>query len=401
MSRGVWFGIGLLVFVFLGIVLIDAGAKRPINWKESYLFKDKIPFGTYVFREELPNILSKDRTYTDTGDSYYELFYTDDSLAQVNSALIDIYEYHDLQDEQVDALLFYVERGGEVFLSGKSFSEQFLDTLGLYYELLDYAKFKPYVQSVYYTLGNDTTKLYLDKVTNYPVFSKLNPQTTTILGYLNSRGRALPNFVKVNYGKGSLYLHMVPAVFGNYYMLQEKSYNYASKVINVLKSQDVWLYDYAYSWEAPRTPLRVILSKPGFAEAWYLLLIGLILLLFFKSKREQRAIPVIIPEPNKSKEFAQAIGNLYYENGTPGNIIQKKIEYFLFDIRNNYQLDTLKLDDDRMQKQLSSKSGVNLEEIKHLLSNVEIFKNKKDASIQDVKNINQMIEEFKQKANLI
>ncbi|MCA5005866.1 DUF4350 domain-containing protein [Sphingobacterium bovistauri] len=401
MSKGTWFGVALIVIVFMGIVLIDAGAKRPIDWRESYLFKEKIPFGTYVFREELPNILSKDRKYTDTGDSYYELFYTEDSLAQVNSALIDIYEYHDFYEEQTDALLHYVERGGEVFLSGKSFPDNFLDTLGLYFELLDYAKFRPLPNSVYYTLGRDTSRLYLDKVASFPVFSKLNPETTTILGHLNSRGRALPNFVKVSYGKGALYLHMVPAVFGNYYMLQENSYKYASKVINVINSKDVWLYDYGYNWEQPRTPLRVILNKQGFAQAWYLLLIGLVLLMLFKSKREQRAVPVIKPEPNKSKEFAQTIGNLYYENGSPGNIIQKKIEYFLFDIRNNYQVDTLKLDDDRLIKQLSSKSGVNMEEIKQLLGMVELYRNKREASIHDVKIINQKIEEFKQKANLI
>lgn len=401
MSRGTWIGILLLFVVFLGIVLIDASAERPIDWKESYLFKDKKPFGTYVFREELPDILSKDRHYYNTGDSYYDLFYSEDSTAEVNSALIDIYEFHDFYEENSNALLNYVERGGEVFLSGKSFPDKFLDTLGLYFEILDYARFRPFPQSVYYTLGNDTSRLYLDKVTNYPVFSKLNPETTTILGSINSRGRALPNFIKVNHGKGALYLHMVPAVFGNYYMLQEDSFNYVSKVINVIESDVIWLYDYGFNWEQPRTPLRVILKNPGFAQAWYLLLIGLVLLMLFKSKREQRPVPVIKPEANKSKEFAQTIGNLYYENGSPGNIIQKKIEYFLFDIRNNYQLDTLRLNDERFVKQLSSKSGVALDETKKLLQLVETYRSKSEASIQDVKAINHKIEEFKQKANLI
>ena len=401
MSRGTWLGIFLIIAVFVGIVLIDAGVKRPIDWRESYLFKDKIPFGAYVFREELPHILSKDREFTDFGESYYEKLYQEDSTAQVNSAVIDIFEYHNFYKEDTEALLRYIENGGEVFLSGKSFPEKFLDTLGLYFEQLDYAKFRPLPQSVYYTLGNDTARLYLEKVTNFPVFSKLNPETTTILGSINSRGRAFPNFVEVSRGKGKLYLHMLPVVFGNYYMLQENSYNYVSKVINVIKSNDILLLDNGYNWERPRTPLRVILSNPGFSQAWYLLLVGLVLLLLFKSKREQRAVPIILPEANKSKEFAQTIGNLYYENGSPGNIIHKKIEYFLFDIRNNYQLDTLKLSDERFGRQLSSKSGVSFEETKHLLSAIDLYRNKSNASIQDVKIINQLIEEFKQKANFI
>lgn len=401
MRKSTWFGLLLLFVVFVGIALIDAGAKKPIDWRESYMFRDKIPFGTFIFREEVPNFLSEDRTFTNFGESIHELMINRDSTEEVRSAIVDIYEFHTTYDYDAEVILDYVENGGEVFMSGKSFSEDFLDTLGLYFELLDYAKFRPTPGSVFYTLGTDTTRVYLDKVTNFPAFTKLNPDNTTILGYINARGRALPNFIKISRGKGALYLHLVPAFFGNYYMLQEKSYNYVSKAINVVKSKDIWLSDYGYNYEQPRTPLRVILKNPGFAQAWYLLLLGLILLLLFKSKREQRSIPVILPEPNKSKEFAQTIGNLYYENGSPGNIIQKKIEYFLFDIRNNYQLDTLKLDDERFIKQLASKAGVEIQETQQLLRLIDAYRHKNNASIQDVKIINQKIEDFKQKANFI
>lgn len=401
MSKNTWLGLLLLLVVFVGIALIDAASKKPIDWRESYLFKDKIPFGTYVFREEIPHILSEERTFTNFGESIYELMINRDSTEEVHSAIVDINEFHSTYDYDTEVILDYVENGGEVFMSGKSFSDEFLDTLGLYFELLDYAKFRPTPKSVFYTLGADTTKVFLDKVTNFPAFTKLNPDNTTILGYINARGRALPNFIKVSRGKGALYLHLVPAFFGNYYMLQEESYNYVSKAINVVKSKDIWLSDYGYNWEQPRTPLRVILKNPGFAQAWYLLLTGLILLLLFKSKREQRAVPVLLPEPNKSKEFAQTIGNLYYENGAPGNIIQKKIEYFLFDIRNNYQLDTLNLHDERFIKQLSSKAGIDIQETKQLLELIDMYRHKSNASIQDVKIINQKIEDFKQKANFI
>lgn len=401
MSKNTWLGLLLLFVVFVGIALIDAGSKKPIDWRESYLFKDKIPFGTFVFREEIPHILSHERTFTNFGESIYELMINRDSTEEVHSAIVDISEFHSTYDYDTEVILDYVENGGEVFMSGKSFSDEFLDTLGLYFELLDYAKFRPTPKSVFYTLGTDTTKVFLDKVTNFPAFTKLNPDNTTILGYINARGRALPNFIKVSRGKGALYLHLVPAFFGNYYMLQEESYNYVSKAINVVKSKDIWLSDYGYNWEQPRTPLRVILKNPGFAQAWYLLLTGLILLLLFKSKREQRAVPVLLPEPNKSKEFAQTIGNLYYEIGAPGNIIQKKIEYFLFDIRNNYQLETLNLHDERFIKQLSSKAGIDIQETKQLFELIDMYRHKSNASIQDVKIINQKIEDFKQKANFI
>lgn len=401
MSRGMWVGIILLLAVFVGIALIDAGAKRPIDWRETYKFQDKIPFGSYVFREELPNILTESRTFRNFGESVYEFLSEKKKDKPENSAIIAIQEYSDKSEQDIKKILDYAENGGEIFLSSKGHPKALLDTLGLQQSILDYAKFRPYPNNVFYTLGKDTSRLVMDKVNVFIIFSKLNPKNTTILGSIVSRGRALPNFIKIKWGKGFLYLHNIPAAFSNYYMLQEDSYNYASKALQVVKGQRVWLADEGANVLQANTPLRVILQNPGFAQAWYLLLFGLLLFMIFRSKREQRPVPVILPEANKSKEFAQTIGNLYYENGTPGNIIQKKIEYFLFDIRNNFQLDTLKLDDDRFIAQLARKGGVDTEETRALLNLIIAFRNKSNASLEDVKLINQKIEDFKHKANFI
>lgn len=401
MSRAMWIGVILLSVVFIGIALIDAGTKRPIDWSESYRYQDKIPFGTYVFRQELPNILADNRAYMDFSESFYELLTDKKTDSSENSAIIGIDVYSYLSNQDIDKVLDYVGEGGEVFLSAKEHSEALLDTLGLQQSELDYARFRPHPNRVYYTLGSDTSRLWMSKVNVFVVFSKLNPENSTILGSLVSQGKEMPNFLRVKWGKGFIYLHTLPAAFSNYYLLQEQSYDYASKAINVVNSERVWLVDKGGNSSEALTPLRVILQKPGFAQAWYLLLIGLLLFMLFRSKREQRSVPVIIPEPNKSKEFAQTIGNLYYENGTPGNIIQKKIEYFLFDIRNNYQLDTWKLDDERFVKQLARKAGVNIEETRSLLQLIIASRNKHNASLEDVKLINQKIEDFKQQANFI
>lgn len=401
MSRGMWIGVILLSVVFIGIALIDAGTKRPIDWSESYRYQDKIPFGTYVFRQELPNILADKRTYTDFSESFYELLTDKKTDSSENSAIIGIDSYSYLSNQDIHKVLDYVGEGGEVFLSSKEHSEALLDTLGLQQSVLDYARFRPHPNRIYYTLGSDTSRIWMNKVDVFVVFSKLNPENSTILGSLVSRGKEMPNFLRVKWGKGFIYLHTLPAAFSNYYLLQEQSYDYASKAINVVKSERLWLLDKGGNSGEALTPLRVILQKPGFAQAWYLLLIGLLLFMLFRSKREQRPVPVIIPEPNKSKEFAQTIGSLYYENGTPGNIIQKKIEYFLFDIRNNYQLDTWKLDDERFVKQLARKAGVNIEETRSLLHLIITSRNKQNTSLGDVKLINQKIENFKQKANFI
>lgn len=293
-----------------------------------------------------------------------------------------------------------MQQKGEVFLSAKYFNIVFLDSLGLYVEGLDYERFSPSPERVFYTLGSDTTKFKFEKQTEFQIFSKLNPRNTTILGYLHARGRALPNFVQTRVGKGNVYVHLMPETFANYYLLQEQTYGYASSVLNIVQSKEVLLSDIYFDFLPPRTPLRVILSKPGFYQAWYLLLIGLLALLLFKSKREQRAVKVIKPEPNLSKEFAETIGNMYYENGDPANIIHKKIDYFLFAIRSLFHLDTMELLDEKFIKQLSLKAGVELDETKHLMHTLEKYRKRKHHQVDDVKIINSLIEDYKLKANI-
>lgn len=401
MKKGTLWGLFLLIGVLIGVALIDATATRPIDWSESYLIKDKDPFGLYVFAEEVGNILPGDRNVYTYGESIYEKIDQLDSVQDTKQALIEINRYNSIMGVELDNLLDYISKGGEVFLAAEFFQENLLDTLGIDAENLDYGTFYPDAKRISYSLANDTAKVFLPKTGQFPVFSKLNPSNTTILGYLHARGKAIPNFIQIKYGKGFLYLHLVPSVFTNYYLLREDTYRYVAKTVNILQKKEIGIYDFAYEWDQPMTPLRVILSKPGFAQAWYLLLFGLVVLLVFKSRREQRPIPVITPEPNRSKEFAQAIGNLYYESGSPGNIIQKKIEYFLFDIRTVYQLDTLHLDDDKFIKQLVAKSAVSKDVVDELLLMIKHYRSRESDSMRDVVLVNNKIEEFKQKANWI
>jgi hypothetical protein len=401
MKKSIIVWIVLLIAIVLGIALIDASATRPINWQKTYNIRDKIPFGLYVLHEELPNIMGADRQIHDFGRTFYEEMATLDSAKNYGAALIEIDDYMGFDQEETNKVLDYVAKGGEIFLSAKYYNPLLLDTLGLAVEGLDYGRFLPTADRVTYSLGDDTTRIKVDKIEDFQIFSKLNAGNVTVLGHLHSRGRAIPNFIQVNIGKGYIYLHCLPEIFTNYHLLQEESYDYATKALHVIRHPDLRFSDLYYAWERPRTPLRVILGNPGFYQAWYLLLVGLLVLLLFKSKREQRAVAVVKPEPNLSKEFAETIGNMYYENGNPANIIHKKIDYFLFSIRALYQLDTMELLDDKFLKQLSLKAGVDKEETRQLMVMLERYRKVKNHHIDDVKIVNNAIEDYKQKAKII
>lgn len=401
MKKSILIGLSLLFVVALGIAIIDAGAKRPIDWSKSYNFRDKIPYGLFVFRSELPQILGSERSYSNFGESTYELIAQLDSMQDYRRSILDIYP--NIGYDQVDAkvVLSYIREGGEVFLSGEYLGEQLLDTLGIQVETLRETLFMPTDKNISYSLEGDTSRIHLAKAMGFRVFSKLDAKTCTILGQLHARGRAIPNFVRVSLGKGTLYLHLLPEVFTNYHLLQKGGYEYASKAVQAIQGDKVMLSDYYFESEQSRTPLRVILTNPGFYQAWYLLLFGLLVLFVFKSKREQRAVKIVKPEQNLSKEFAKTIGTLYYENGHPGNIIHKKIDYFLYTIRSNYQVETMNLLDEKFLRVLSLKTAVSVEETTALFSFIHECKSRNDFTIEEVKKVNRRIEEFKSKANII
>ena len=401
LKKGILIGLSLLFVVVLGIAIIDAGAKRPIDWSKSYNFRDKIPYGLYVFRQEVSHMLGEDRTYMDFGGSAYSLISDLDSAEDYNTAIVNVYENIGYDKLDAKKILDYVKRGGELFLSSEYFGEELLDTLGLQAETLDHSIFLPTDRNIWYSLGLDTAKIRFDKVTGFRVFSKLNAKTCSIMGQLHSRGRAIPNFVSVSHGEGRLYLHTLPEVFTNYHLLQKNGYDYASRCLRVIQSKKIMLSDYYFESDQSSTPLRVILTNPGFYQAWYLLLFGLLVLFVFKSKREQRAVKVIKPEQNLSKEFAKTIGTLYYENGHPGNIIHKKIDYFLYAIRSSYQIETMNLLDERFLRILSLKTTVSIEDTTALFSFLHECKSKMDFTIEEVKTVNRRIEEFKSKASII
>ncbi|WP_232279876.1 DUF4350 domain-containing protein [Sphingobacterium spiritivorum] len=397
------FGIIVLLIALVLIAIIDATSRKPIDWRKSFDQRDKIPYGLYVLHQELGNILGNDRKIESTKKSVYETL-EEDSLHAKNTAFVFVGDYIDIMGATAtEKLLQFAKEGGEVFISTNYYSTNLLDTLNLSSAYLDVNKFSGFslLGDINYSLVNNRRRIKYDKIEQTSIFDLIDSTNISIVGNAYAGKHAVPNFVEVSWGKGKLYLHHTPEMFTNYYMLQHQKYDYAASALKLIKAKHIIWCDNYYREGQPSTPLRMILSYEGLREAWYLLLFGLLLFLLFRSKREQRAVEVVKPEPNLSKEFAKTIGTLYYENGEPGNMIDKKIDYFLFDIRNHFHLDTLQLKDEKYLSNLSLKSGIPLAETEELMNLITRYRNRKDLSTYDLKFINSKIEEFKTKSNMI
>ena len=392
----------LLAATILIIAFIDLASDKQIDWSKTYDQRDKIPYGLYVVREELSDIVGdevKIEDFTSTNYEFLKGFLEDKQQASLVYIVNGFYEGKEVTRE----LLKFVERGGEVFISANDLPYYLLDTLAVtqqfhypnnFNEAID-------VEDRAFSLVDGHTAHYKDL--DYPgLFCNLDSTSNSIIGFFVARDKEIPNFIEIKRGKGRFLLHLEPLMFANYYMLKRQNYTYGAAALKLLSNKEIYWYDSTFkSTVESKTPLRVLLQHDGLRQAWYILLFGLILFLLFRSKREQRAVNVVEPEPNLSKEFARTIATLYYESGNPGNLIQKKIEYFLYDIRTHFQLDILLLEDEIFVKQLSLKAGVPLRECQELIELLIKYRKMRSSTDAELLAINKKMEDFKHKANML
>ena len=68
--------------------------------------------------------------------------------------------------------------------------------------------------------------------------------------------------------------------------------------------------------------------------------------MIFTARRKQRAIPVIREPENKSLEFAELIGTLYYQKKDHADLVRKKYLYFAEELRREMQVDVEEVAED-------------------------------------------------------
>lgn len=395
MNRTIKIYVGLLI-LFLGLIaFIELTKERPINWKPTYNERHKIPFGTYIFHEELENVFS-DKEFTDVRKTPYEFFdayynWEEDEYTTTGN-FIHIAQYSEMDDISAQELLDFVSYGNTVFMSSNYFPKRLKDSLGFNttneYDLKG---------DSYFTLTNPrfkTDSITIDRGINNFHFSKLDKSITTVLGHQTFDSIAFPNFVKVKHYDGQFLLHLQPIAFTNYSLLKKNNKKYTEAVLGYLPEDNIYYNSLnKANTNVSGSKLRFILSQDALRYAWYLGLISLFLFLIFNAKRRQRIVKEIKPHENTTVAFTKTIGNLYYETKDHNNLVEKKITYFLEYLRRVYFLDTQVLDE-RFTKLLIQKSGKDKEQIQQLVKSIVLLKAKPQCTEADLIHLNKQIEDF-------
>jgi hypothetical protein len=305
----------------------------------------------------------------------------------------------------LDYLLGLVKEGNHAFLSLNYFSEHLKDSLKFTTINIDEDVFTPEA------LKKLHGKLYLENKTfkNQPFlfdrnmrrnyFDTFNKDNTVVLGTIDINGEKQPNFIKIYYGKGAIYLHTNPVVFTNYNMLNGNE-AYAENLFSYIPSGDI-LWDPQikssefsnYNDEDNESIFKYFLEHPSLKWFLFVSLFGLLLFMLFNARRKQRAIPIIKPLQNSTVEFAHTIANLYLKEADHKNLVDKKTTYFLEKIREKYLIDTNNLNSQFIEK-LALKSNNDLNSTKYLINTIIALNKKTECTEVELIVLNNMIENF-------
>jgi hypothetical protein len=380
----------LIIGSALLLIYIIAQVNRPkvVDWSESFSDKEKTPFGTYIVYNRLKDIFPKSQV-----SPYRQTVYSviaEDSIK--NASYIIISNAVDLTKTDYEQLAKYLNQGNDVFIASTYFGKALDKFLNIKTEIL--LRFSRDTSDINFLNPRlKAQKAYtFDKGAGSIYFSKFDTTRAIVIGE-NANHKA--NFLKYSFGKGSLYLVANPKLFSNYALLNPRGAEYAATALSYIKStrQVIWDEYYSQGDGAEDSPMRVFLSKPALAWAYYITIFSLLTFVLFEIKRTQRIIPVIEPLSNTTLEFVNVVGQVYYEKRNNANIAHKKILYLLEHLREEYQLKTNKLDAEFTEK-LTGKLGVDAAFAKDLVNYLLFIGVQEHVSDRELIELNKMIEKL-------
>lgn len=384
----------LFLLVVSGIIYIEATKPKPINWYPSYTGKHKIPYGTYILRNELGSLLGTE-SIEDIQIAPY--VYLQDSTKIGTYIFID--NAINFGEEEFGEILQFVNRGNDVFLSTHG---AMIDTLGLETEKAHTVAFeeKPFFKL--YNKNLTKKEFEFDRPLYNTYFTKIDTLNTTALGktgYFNEVDDRVSegiNFIKLKHGKGNFFIHTFPEAFTNYFVLKESNRLYTEAVLSYIDTDKPILWDAYYKTGKSRiaSPMYYLLSSKQLKWAYYIALIGVLFFILFEGKRKQRFIRIIEPLTNQTLAFTRTIANMYYEKSEHKNIAEHKITYLLEYIRTKLFVPTDKMNE-TFYNYVASRSGHSQENVEELFNYVNFVHAQNTINKEQLIKLNTLIENFK------
>lgn len=421
-----------MLVLFVLFCLLQVNLPKKFVWSPTFSHVDKQPFGCFVFDSVLTQSLPNG--YHVTKKTFFQL---DQEHAKEKISVLMVVDQHNLKQLDVKYLCNIARRGGKVMvvassslddgrntdtvvvdelertfkvriedgmyfslrgiLSGlKAHDNDMFDTIywnnretmyaaqsyRMFYNMVGGTLFVdsvPKVKRLAYTLSAAGYDYKLDSlyVGDFTRFDTIVDEKERIERIDTFAIKKVPTAVSVPYGKGEVIFVSSPLLFTNYGMLEGNTSVYIFRLMSYLADLPVYRTEAYVKTDAmlvaEQSPFREFIKRPPLRWALYLALLGVVLFITFTARRRQRVIPIISKPANRSLEFIQLIGTLYYQRKDHVDLVRKKFKLFAEELRKTAGVDISDVNtDDREYLLLAEKTGMNSDRLKKVIRQIRL-----------------------------
>lgn len=421
-----------MLVLFVLFCLLQVNLPKKFVWSPTFSHVDKQPFGCFVFDSVLTQSLPNG--YHVTKKTFFQL---DQEHAKEKISVLMVVDQQDLKQLDVKYLCNIARRGGKVmvvasssFDDGRNADTVVVDELertfkvkiedGMYFSLRGIlAGLKAHDNDMYDTIyWNNRETMYAAQ--SYRMFYNMVggtlfvdsvPKVKRLAYTLSTAGydykhdslyvgdftsfdtivdekerieridtfaiKKVPTAVSVPYGKGEVIFVSSPLLFTNYGMLEGNTSVYIFRLMSYLADLPVYRTEAYVKTDAmlvaEQSPFREFIKRPPLRWALYLALLGVVLFMIFTARRRQRVIPIMSKPANRSLEFIQLIGTLYYQRKDHVDLVRKKFKLFAEELRKTAGVDISDVNtDDREYQLLAEKTGMNSDRLKKVIRQIRL-----------------------------
>lgn len=421
-----------MLVLFVLFCLLQVNLPKKFVWSPTFSHVDKQPFGCFVFDSVLTQSLPNG--YHVTKKTFFQL---DQEHAKEKISVLMVVDQHNLKQLDVKYLCNIARRGGKVMvvasssfddgrnadtvvvdelertfkvriedgtyfslrgiLSGlKAHDNDMYDTIywnnretmyaaqpyKMFYNMVGGTLFVdsvPKVKRLAYTLSTAGYDYKLDSlyVGDFTGFDTIVDEKERIERIDTFAIKKIPTAVSVPYGKGEVIFVSSPLLFTNYGMLEGNTSVYIFRLMSYLADLPVYRTEAYVKTDAmlvaEQSPFREFIKRPPLRWALYLALLGVVLFMIFTARRRQRVIPIMSKPANRSLEFIQLIGTLYYQRKNHVDLVRKKFKLFAEELRKTAGVDISDVNtDDREYLLLAEKTGMNSDRLKKVIRQIRL-----------------------------
>jgi hypothetical protein len=392
----------LFLIVIGGLVYVEATKPPPLNWFPSYKKLDKVPLGNFIIYDQLKSHFKEKLVDVDLPPFV--------NLRENRPEGVYLFINNSLwfDDEELHLLLDWADQGNTIFLSANRYSRNLLDTLSLEIKtflMRDRFSTEPQLNLVNKKLKSEKP-YHISQNFNIPYFSTIDTLSHIVLGIAQPfesdliMDMARPNYLKIPFGKGAVFMYNQPEIFSNYFLVNQENNRFTENVLSYINTGQTIHWDNYYKTgrRFDISPLKILFATKSLKWAYYFVLIGVVLFVIFEGKRKQRALPIVPKLSNKTYEYTQTIASIYYDKKDNKEIAKKIIAGFLEYIRIKLRVQTETFNQ-RFFEEVAARSNHTPEEVIAVFEDIKYVQNRTQLLNNELENFYNKIHNFKTKTD--